>query len=61
MKFRDYEPDQKVKELLQQVELVDAEEDRFYGKGVRGDKFPEEVCWKLRWNYAPNKYYDNVG
>lgn len=43
MKDRELELEQKVKELLQQAELADTEEDRRYGKGVRGDELPEEL------------------
>lgn len=43
MVAKERELEQKVKELLEQAELVDAEEDRVYGKGLRGDGLPEEL------------------
>jgi transposase len=35
-----------VKELLEKAESVDAEEDRRYGKGKRGDELPEELRFR---------------
>lgn len=43
LQAKELELEQKVEELLKQAELVDAEEDRRYGKGVRGDELPEEL------------------
>ena len=43
MKSRERELERKVEELLKNAERVDAEEDRRYGKGVRGDELPEEL------------------
>jgi transposase len=43
LQAKERELEQKVKELLKQAELVDAEEDRLYGKGIRGDELPEEL------------------
>ena len=35
-----------VEELLRKAESVDAEEDRRYGKGIRGDELPEELQFR---------------
>jgi len=43
MKIRERELEKKVEELLKKAELVDADEDSRYGKGVRGDELPEEL------------------
>lgn len=43
LQAKERELEQKVKELLEQAELMDAEEDRLYGKGIRGDELPEEL------------------
>lgn len=43
MKVRERELEKKVEELLKKAELVDADEDSRYGKGVRGDELPEEL------------------
>jgi hypothetical protein len=41
LQAKERELERKVKELLEQAELVDAEEDRLYGKGIRGDELAE--------------------
>ena len=43
MEVRERELEEKVAELLGRAESVDAEEDRLYGKGVRGDELPEDL------------------
>lgn len=43
MEVKERELEEKVAELLGRAESVDAEENRLYGKGVRGDELPEEL------------------
>jgi transposase len=43
MEVKERELEEKVAELLRRAEQVDAEEDRRYGKGLRGDELPEEL------------------
>ena len=43
MEVKERELEDKVAELLGRAESVDAEENRLYGKGVRGDDLPEEL------------------
>lgn len=43
MKKKEAELEQRVRELLSAAEAADQQEDREYGKGVRGDELPEEL------------------
>jgi transposase len=43
MEVKERELEEKVTELLRRAESVDAEENRLYGKGIRGDELPEEL------------------
>jgi len=46
MTDKEKELEREVKRLLEEAEAVDAEEDRLYGKGVRGDELPEELGFR---------------
>ena len=46
MTDREKELEKEVERLLDEAESVDAEEDRRYGKGVRGDELPEELRFR---------------
>jgi transposase len=43
MKKKEKELEREVRELLKQAEIVDVQEDKKYGKGVRGDELPKEL------------------
>jgi primosomal protein N'' len=46
MHEKEKELERAVNELLRKAESVDAEEDKRYGKGVRGDELPEELKFR---------------
>jgi transposase len=46
MTDREKDLEKEVRRLLDEAESVDAEEDRLYGKGVRGDEIPEELGFR---------------
>jgi len=46
MNEKERELQRQVEELLRKAESVDAEEDKRYGKGVRGDELPEELRFR---------------
>jgi len=46
MHEKEKELERQVEELLRKAQSVDAEEDRRYGKGVRGDELPEELQFR---------------
>jgi transposase len=46
MHEKEKELERQVEELLRKAESVDAEEDKRYGKGVRGDELPEELKFR---------------
>lgn len=43
MTDREKELEKEVERILDEAERIDAEEDRLYGKGIRGDELPEEL------------------
>lgn len=46
MNEKEKELEHEVNELLRKAESVDAEEDKRYGKGIRGDELPEELQFR---------------
>ena len=46
MNEKEKELEREVNELLRKAESVDAEEDKRYGKGIRGDELPEELQFR---------------
>jgi transposase len=46
MHEKEKELEREVNELLRKAESVDAEEDKRYGKGIRGDELPEELQFR---------------
>jgi len=46
MNEKEKQLEQEVNELLRKAESVDAEEDKRYGKGIRGDELPEELRFR---------------
>ena len=46
MHEKEKELQRQVEELLRKAESVDAEEDKRYGKGIRGDELPEELQFR---------------
>ena len=46
MQEKEKELERAVNELLRKAESVDAEEDKRYGKGIRGDELPEELQFR---------------
>ena len=46
MEEKEKELEREVEELLRKAESVDAEEDKRYGKGIRGDELPEELQFR---------------
>jgi len=46
MQEKEKELERQVNELLRKAESVDAEEDKRYGKGIRGDELPEELRFR---------------
>ena len=46
MNEKEKELEREVNELLRKAESVDAEEDKRYGKGIRGDELPEELRFR---------------
>lgn len=46
MQEKEKELERAVNELLRKAESVDAEEDKRYGKGIRGDELPEELRFR---------------
>ncbi len=46
MNGKEKELEREVNELLRKAESVDAEEDKRYGKGIRGDELPEELRFR---------------
>ncbi len=46
MHAKERELQRQVEELLRKAESVDAEEDKRYGKGIRGDELPEELRFR---------------